>query len=63
MQPEHVADVVNNLLSESGICLDGQNIVIRQQQQPKKKAEPSEAEPKKKAADKAEEKLKKEITA
>ncbi|PRX40352.1 3-oxoacyl-[acyl-carrier protein] reductase [Planifilum fimeticola] len=63
MQPEHVADVVNNLLSESGICLDGQNIVIRQQQQPKKKAEPSDAEPKKKAEDKAEEKLEKEITA
>lgn len=31
MQPEHVADVVNNLLSDQGICLDGQNIVIRQQ--------------------------------
>ncbi|MGC4378932.1 SDR family oxidoreductase [Fictibacillus sp. Mic-4] len=31
MQPEHVADVVNNLISDHGLCLDGQNIVIRQQ--------------------------------
>ena len=31
MQPEHVANVVKNLLSESGDCLDGQNIVIRKQ--------------------------------
>ncbi|MCS1351052.1 SDR family oxidoreductase [Mechercharimyces sp. CAU 1602] len=29
MQPEHVAGVVDNLLSDNGVCLDGQNIVIR----------------------------------
>ncbi|MFD1426147.1 3-oxoacyl-[acyl-carrier protein] reductase [Kroppenstedtia sanguinis] len=45
MQPEHVADVVNNLLSESGVCLDGQNIVIRQQPQIQNpKATPAETE-------------------
>lgn len=33
MQPEHVADVVNYLISDEGMCLDGQNIVIRQQPQ------------------------------
>ncbi|PTX50139.1 3-oxoacyl-[acyl-carrier protein] reductase [Melghirimyces profundicolus] len=40
MQPEDVADVVNKLLSENGSCLDGQNIVIRQQpgQQRKEKS-------------------------
>jgi NAD(P)-dependent dehydrogenase (short-subunit alcohol dehydrogenase family) len=37
MQPEHVADVVNHLLSDPGICLDGQNIVIRQQPMPIRK--------------------------
>lgn len=31
MQPEQVADVVNSLISEYGMCLDGQNVVIRQQ--------------------------------
>ena len=62
MQPEHVADVVNNLLSDSGVCLDGQNIVIRQQQQPKKKEEPSGAEPKKKA-DQSGSDMKEEISA
>lgn len=29
MQPEHVGEVVNRLLSEDGICLDGQNIIVR----------------------------------
>lgn len=62
MQPEHVADVVNNLLSENGICLDGQNIVIRQQQQPKKKTEQSAPKPEKKPDDSVSD-LKKEITA
>ncbi|CAM4162231.1 SDR family NAD(P)-dependent oxidoreductase [Lederbergia lenta] len=31
MQPEHVGEVVNQLLSNDGICLDGQNIVVRKQ--------------------------------
>jgi short-subunit dehydrogenase len=31
MQPEHVAEVVEHLLSNTGICLDGQNIVVRKQ--------------------------------
>ncbi|MBO0991468.1 SDR family oxidoreductase [Bacillus sp. SD088] len=31
MQPEHVGEVVNLLLSADGICLDGQNIVVRKQ--------------------------------
>ncbi len=31
MQPEHVGEVVNRLLSDDGICLDGQNIVVRKQ--------------------------------
>ena len=31
MQPEHVGEVVNKLLSEDGVCLDGQNIVVRKQ--------------------------------
>ncbi|MEN2767359.1 SDR family oxidoreductase [Ornithinibacillus xuwenensis] len=31
MQPEHVGEVVNQLLSDNGICLDGQNIVVRKQ--------------------------------
>jgi NAD(P)-dependent dehydrogenase (short-subunit alcohol dehydrogenase family) len=31
MQPEHVGEVVDHLLSETGICLDGQNIVVRKQ--------------------------------
>ncbi|MGM8366155.1 SDR family oxidoreductase [Virgibacillus sp. W0181] len=31
MQPEHVGQVVKNLLSDDGICLDGQNIVVRKQ--------------------------------
>lgn len=31
MQPEHVGEVVNQLLSDDGICLDGQNIVVRKQ--------------------------------
>lgn len=31
MQPHEVAQVICNLLSESGSCLDGQNIVIRKQ--------------------------------
>lgn len=53
MQPEHVADVVNNLLSENGSCLDGQNIIIRKQQQPKNKAEAAGAETKKKLASNA----------
>lgn len=31
MQPEHVGEVVKQLLSEDGVCLDGQNIVVRKQ--------------------------------
>lgn len=31
MQPEEVAAVVGNLLNNDGICLDGQNIVVRRQ--------------------------------
>ena len=31
MQPEHVGEVVNKLLSNDGVCLDGQNIVVRKQ--------------------------------
>lgn|SRR5690625_318932 len=31
MQPEHVGGVVNHLLSDDGICLDGQNIIVRKQ--------------------------------
>ncbi|WP_284139007.1 MULTISPECIES: SDR family oxidoreductase [unclassified Virgibacillus] len=31
MQPSHVGEVVGHLLSESGVCLDGQNIVVRKQ--------------------------------
>ncbi|WP_062108587.1 SDR family oxidoreductase [Bacillus niameyensis] len=31
MQPEHVGEVVNRLLSDDGVCLDGQNIVVRKQ--------------------------------
>ncbi|KQL50696.1 3-oxoacyl-ACP reductase [Heyndrickxia shackletonii] len=31
MQPEHVGEVVDHLLSDTGICLDGQNIVVRKQ--------------------------------
>lgn len=31
MQPMHVAEVVNNLLSDGGICLDGQDIIVRKQ--------------------------------
>ncbi|WP_077597024.1 SDR family oxidoreductase [Oceanobacillus kimchii] len=31
MQPEHVGEVVSHLLSEDGVCLDGQDIVIRKQ--------------------------------
>lgn len=31
MQPGHVGEVVNRLLSADGICLDGQNIVVRKQ--------------------------------
>lgn len=62
MQPEHVADVVNNLLSENGICLDGQNIVIRQQQQTKKQPEQQDSKPEKNT-DKSASDLKKEITA
>ncbi|MBS4218971.1 SDR family oxidoreductase [Bacillus sp. FJAT-49711] len=31
MQPEHVGEVVNQLLSADGVCLDGQNIVVRKQ--------------------------------
>lgn len=31
MQPEHVGKVVHQLLSENGVCLDGQNIVVRKQ--------------------------------
>jgi hypothetical protein len=33
MQPEHVADVVDNLLSDNGLCLDGQDITVRRQVQ------------------------------
>jgi NAD(P)-dependent dehydrogenase (short-subunit alcohol dehydrogenase family) len=44
MQPEHVADVVNHLLSDPGICLDGQNIVIRQQPMPIQKKEAVKAD-------------------
>ncbi|MGE8207374.1 SDR family oxidoreductase [Heyndrickxia sp. NPDC080065] len=33
MQPEHVGEVVENLLSDTGICLDGQNIIVRKQVQ------------------------------
>lgn len=29
MQPQHVAQIVSNLISDLGNCLDGQNIVIR----------------------------------
>ncbi|WP_042143664.1 SDR family oxidoreductase [Paucisalibacillus sp. EB02] len=36
MQPEHVGEVVNQLLSDNGICLDGQNIVVRKQVSNKK---------------------------
>lgn len=31
MQPEHVGEIVDHLFSETGICLDGQNIVVRKQ--------------------------------
>ncbi|WP_188454987.1 SDR family oxidoreductase [Virgibacillus oceani] len=31
MQPEHVGEVVGHLLSDDGVCLDGQNIVVRKQ--------------------------------
>lgn len=31
MQPEHVGKVINNLMSEGGICLDGQDIIVRKQ--------------------------------
>ncbi|SDW00355.1 3-oxoacyl-[acyl-carrier protein] reductase [Marininema mesophilum] len=31
MQPEDVADVVHSLLADHGLCLDGQNMIIRQQ--------------------------------
>lgn len=31
MQPEHVGEVVGHLLSDSGICLDGQDIIVRKQ--------------------------------
>ncbi|WP_062351669.1 SDR family oxidoreductase [Bacillus kwashiorkori] len=31
MQPEEVGDVVRHLLSDSGVCLDGQNIIVRKQ--------------------------------
>lgn len=31
MQPEHVGEVVKQLLSNEGVCLDGQNIVVRKQ--------------------------------
>lgn len=31
MQPKHVGEVVNQLLSDDGVCLDGQNIVVRKQ--------------------------------
>lgn len=41
MQPEHVAEVVNDLLSDMGDCLDGQNIVIRQQLQPRARVQKS----------------------
>ncbi len=30
MQPSHVADVIANLLSDEETCLDGQNIIVRQ---------------------------------
>src|SRR5690606_33846749 len=36
MQPEHVGEVVNQLLSDNGVCLDGQNIVVRKQVSQKK---------------------------
>jgi hypothetical protein len=39
-----VADVVNHLLSDPGICLDGQNIVIRQQPMPIQKKEAVKAD-------------------
>ncbi|MGE6258197.1 SDR family oxidoreductase [Heyndrickxia sporothermodurans] len=35
MQPEHVGEVVEHLLSDNGICLDGQNIIVRKQVQQK----------------------------
>lgn len=35
MQPEHVGEVVDHLLSDNGICLDGQNIIVRKQVQQK----------------------------
>lgn len=31
MQPEHVGEVISNLMSEGGVCLDGQDIVVRKQ--------------------------------
>ena len=31
MQPEDVGDVVYHLLSDTGMCLDGQNIMVRKQ--------------------------------
>lgn len=34
MQPEHVGEVVAQLMSEQGSCLDGQNIVVRKQVKP-----------------------------
>lgn len=33
MQPEHVGEIVDHLLSDTGICLDGQNIIVRKQVQ------------------------------
>lgn len=31
MQPEQVSEVVNHLFSDTGVCLDGQNIIVRTQ--------------------------------
>ncbi|MFD1037155.1 SDR family oxidoreductase [Virgibacillus byunsanensis] len=41
MQPEHVGEVVGQLLSDNGVCLDGQNIVVRKQVKKNQKKQPS----------------------
>ncbi|MGM8213614.1 SDR family oxidoreductase [Virgibacillus sp. W0430] len=41
MQPEHVGEVVRNLLSDEGVCLDGQNIVVRKQVEKIRENEPA----------------------
>ncbi|MCR2821432.1 SDR family oxidoreductase [Lederbergia panacisoli] len=41
MQPEQVGEVVNQLLSDDEVCLDGQNIVVRKQVKVARKKESS----------------------